>query len=696
MQSSDSSQPTRPPRLTRASSKESSVSSSYQVIARLLSDHYLQSVLKGGLLMSVIRSLTSSRDSMDRDRERANLEREFKDCDQKLSALVVQHHTDLFQVMSAFSKISQRLKSSRERVVITRDKLQTCQKLLHCKRDELKKLWLESVENKVVLELLDRVERMTTVPHSVDQYIQRKHYLHATRLLVQSLKQLDTDLVSVDALKEVKSDLVDKKDSLYELIVDELHRHLYIKSTTDLVKRFKRHGSVRHTSDNTPARKISVADILSPAVQIGVTSKKQRTAQSMPSMGAGSSGEDNVEEDTNITDPEEDSRHFIAILIKCLGLLNKIPEAVDTIKERCDKELTNIAKRTGREVAADAPDGSDWTATDGTKGLFPMVLSASALLGNYETKQKTPHILHNFLDLLFQQYRSVVHLHDTVVLSNLRLMESTGVTIPNIYTIPDVWARVQTIVQYVMDLYLDASGTHTGVKANQTISQSSVVSTSATPADLSSYFIKKRGLTAAVTTMKSVKKAPLFRFDHSSHAISLNAYLAEQKEALKAEAQGGAGGDDHAMDSIDFGLNTGTERYVVCPPQPENIVVMFNPLMRFVREVEDELELEADAGNHCPLYLYLISCAKTFCNQISHDLERTMDLANKSLDVWKLQTDAEWLSAVGLTRPVLHSTAMIDRAVFDLKNLMFALPLFADDFLTLICQLLSNYKEVCL
>ena len=172
--------------------------------------------------------------------------------------------------MSAFSKISQRLRQTRERVVVTRDKLQTCQKLLHCKRDELKKLWLESVENKVVLELLDRVDTMMTVPQSVDQYIERKHYLHATRLIVNSLKQLDTDLVNVDALKEVKAELVDKKESLYEMIVDELHKHLYIRSTTDLIKRFKRHGSVRHTSDNTPARKMSVADILSPALQIGV------------------------------------------------------------------------------------------------------------------------------------------------------------------------------------------------------------------------------------------------------------------------------------------------------------------------------------------------------------------------------------------------------------------------------------------
>ncbi|XP_054164073.1 exocyst complex component 4-like [Oppia nitens] len=660
------SQPTRPPRLTRTSSKDAT------------------SVIKGGLLMSVIRTLTSSRDSSDRDREKANLEREFKECDHKLSELVVSHHHDLFQVMSAFSKISQRLKQSRERVVVTRDKLQTCQKLLHCKRDELKKLWLESIENKVVLELLDRVETMMTVPQNVDQYIQRKHYLHATRLVVNSLKQMDTDLVDVDALKEVKSDLIDKKESLYELIVDELHKHLYIRSTTDLIKRFKRHGSVRHTSDNTPARKMSVADILSPALQIGVN-KKQRI-QSMSQIGLTS--DDSIEEDINVSDPEEDSKKFISILIKCLALLNKIPESIDIIKERCDKELTNMAKRTGRELTADAPEpSSEWTADSKT---IPYVLNSSSLLGNYENKQKTSHILQNYFDLLFQQYRTVVFLHDSVVLANLQRLEmdkSFNIEINNLYTIPDIWTKVQIILQYVMDLYLDTSGAHTSAKANHTTNQSTT-STNAVPADLSSYFVKRRGITAAVTTFKA-KKAPLFRFEDSSHAISLNAYLAEQKETLKDKNENEA---EDNMDSIDFTLNT-SDKYIVYPPQPDNIVVIFNPMIKFIREIEDELELED--GNHCLLYLYLISSAKSYCNQITHDLERTMDLANKSLDIWKLQTDSEVLSNLGLNRPILHSTAMIDRAVFDLKNLMFALPLFADDFLTLICNLLSNYKEIC-
>ena len=47
----------------------------------------------------------------------------------------------------------------------------------------------------------------------------------------------------------------------------------------------------------------------------------------MPQIGV--SGEETIDEDVNISDPEEDSKHFISILIKCFALLNKIPDAIE-------------------------------------------------------------------------------------------------------------------------------------------------------------------------------------------------------------------------------------------------------------------------------------------------------------------------------------------------------------------------------
>lgn len=41
-----------------------------------------------------------------------------------------------------------------------------------------------------------------------------------------------------------------------------------------------------------------------------------------------------VTEDLEVVDPEVDSAHFIAILVKCLSLLDKLPLAVNVINNK--------------------------------------------------------------------------------------------------------------------------------------------------------------------------------------------------------------------------------------------------------------------------------------------------------------------------------------------------------------------------
>lgn len=58
--------------------------------------------------------------------------------------------------------------------------------LLHCKRDELRKLWIEGIEHKHVLNLLDEIENIKQVPQKLQQCMASKHYLTATDMLVGS------------------------------------------------------------------------------------------------------------------------------------------------------------------------------------------------------------------------------------------------------------------------------------------------------------------------------------------------------------------------------------------------------------------------------------------------------------------------------------------------------------------------------
>ena len=55
-------------------------------------------------------------------------------------------------------------------------------------------------------------DEVRDVGERVGSYMNKKHFLHATQLLVTSLNRLGTDLKMVEALKEVNSDLHSRKE----------------------------------------------------------------------------------------------------------------------------------------------------------------------------------------------------------------------------------------------------------------------------------------------------------------------------------------------------------------------------------------------------------------------------------------------------------------------------------------------------
>lgn len=56
-----------------------------------------------------------------------------------------------------FSVVSSRLSESREKLKTIKENLTACKRLLHCKRDELKERWLEGIEHKHVMLLLEQM-----------------------------------------------------------------------------------------------------------------------------------------------------------------------------------------------------------------------------------------------------------------------------------------------------------------------------------------------------------------------------------------------------------------------------------------------------------------------------------------------------------------------------------------------------------
>ncbi|XP_007443230.2 exocyst complex component 4-like, partial [Python bivittatus] len=69
-----------------------------------------------GLLISVIRTLSTSDDVEDREHEKARLEEAYEKCDRNLDELIVQHYTELMTAICTYQSITERITTSRNKI----------------------------------------------------------------------------------------------------------------------------------------------------------------------------------------------------------------------------------------------------------------------------------------------------------------------------------------------------------------------------------------------------------------------------------------------------------------------------------------------------------------------------------------------------------------------------------------------------
>ncbi|XP_064797007.1 exocyst complex component 4-like [Oncorhynchus masou masou] len=134
--------------------------------------------------LCLCRTLSSSDDKQDRETEKGRLEEALEKCDRDLDEQIVQHYAELTTAIRTYQSITERITSSRNKIKGVKENLLSCKMLLHCKRDELRKLWIEGIEHKHVLNLLDEIESIKQVPQRLEACMASKHYLHATDMLV--------------------------------------------------------------------------------------------------------------------------------------------------------------------------------------------------------------------------------------------------------------------------------------------------------------------------------------------------------------------------------------------------------------------------------------------------------------------------------------------------------------------------------
>ncbi|XP_076466754.1 exocyst complex component 4-like isoform X3 [Babylonia areolata] len=597
-------------------------------------------------LMSIVRTLSSSADFEQREQEKTRIEKAFRESDKRLGELVTDNYQDVTKVLQSFGKMTKSINDSREKICKIKEDLSSCKTLLHFKRDELRKLWRDGVEHKAVLNMLEQIEQIKEVPDKMDAYIAKKYYKHATDLIVQAVAKLEGPLAGVEALRDLRSELMGRKETLHEKLIEELNKQIYVRSVQ--TPSMQRGGSTRLSRRD--------ASVWGWNNGLGDTPVTTRT-DTDSNKGSGSL---EVTEDLN-RDPTENLAHFISILTESLNMLRKLPEAVEITKMRIEPELLSLVAKATQQVAESKGQQSDSLAS-----------------------QSEPRHLLDLLQLIFQQFRCVAHTHHTV-LNNIDRLTSPSMALHSqvVYDMKDVWSNIQAMLQVLLSEYLDVRNTLSSrQQAPSDFDEPSM--------DIGMYFGKKRPGRS--------KKIPLFRFDASLHALSTNSYIEDTRQFDASEL---------GQQSLQTMMS---KQQKICKPSAFNITAIYKPLKAFIQEIEDAMESTAGLQEFITDFVQ-----NAFLGQVHQRVSQSIDVATRAVptavdeeeeghkcpvlcagfDALRNVIDEKTRRELGVPRPLLQSTVTVDESIGELQELMMALPDYADQFLTMVCNVLREYRDKC-
>ena len=70
----------------------------------------------------------------------------------------------------------------------------------------------------------------------------------------------------------------------------------------------------------------------------------------------------------------------------------------------------------------------------------------------------------------------------------------------------------------------------------------------------------------------------------------------------------------------------------------------------------------------------------------------SLNAASLSLDSWKVINDSDVLRELRVKKPLLESAVGVKKSIDELAKYMRPLPLYSADFLTMICNMVMQYK----
>lgn len=341
-----------------------------------------------------------------REEKLDQLENQFEQMEDCMNLIVDEYYQGFNESVKNYSHILTHVTNSQQSVTTLRENIEKTKKALASRSKALKLMWKQNVEYKEILEILDKVQELKAIPQRLNEFNEAKQFFAAAKLLVEATSTLfDDSLLDIGALNELRKELVERKNTYHETLIDELHTFLYSSSLSSEEKE---------------------------------TEEKRHSSRML-----------------DLTEKDSEQPHWrnpavrqpVKQIVDALYHLHQIPYAMSTIMEQVYTRLKGLLNETVDNCLSIAefykiPEG-EVTLANKTN---PLVKLLSLLF------PKCIQILenHNFLLDLMHKHQNT----ETKKTAEFAIPVNGGAGSAHVYTLENVWIQMQTVLESLLKTHL--------------------------------------------------------------------------------------------------------------------------------------------------------------------------------------------------------------------------------------------------
>ncbi|KAL2818455.1 hypothetical protein BDW59DRAFT_175187 [Aspergillus cavernicola] len=558
---------------------------------------------------------------------------------QTLKTIVNEHHQGFNSSIGTYHKIQSSIQSSQSRVRNLKHALEDAKGGLLSTKPELKELATSSQKYDDIIQLFGQIQEIQSLPEKLESRLSDKRFLGAVEVLHDALRLLRrSELENIGALADVRAYFENQESSITDILVEELHDHLYLKSP--------------YCSDRW---KTPTQDAETTGVNAAGPAPWERPVYGFLAKLDASNP---MVEDAS-RNPEADTFSYLQLLIEALNKMGHLDIAVDRIEQRLPVELFTVVDKTNAEIDARYPIPRGSMAQDGQTN------SPTELI------EKRGHVLLEFLWTLYAKFEAIAEGHRVVHDIISAIVDREGIPKSNALAggFKELWKLYQSEIRSLMHDYLATDGDF-----------------SIRPRD------EEADARRQLYSGYRDKNKKLFKLSEAGRTAEMKAEQDELDEILRSSVPGLVSKTEEKEDEANPSESRqGTGHKILIEPSVFNMSLLLPPSLSFIQRLKDIVPVDSDMVTGSLTSFLDDFLVNVFLPQLDETVTELCTLSFIAPD--SFTEDPQW-SAVS-PRPIFKGTVKFMSVVKEFSKMLSSIPHDQTFTQLLLSQIVTYYDKCC-